>query len=250
VEGTWLEGSKQFNQQYASSYNYIAYTQADLDTSLASGSDQTGSAPDSQLDPAPMDEPANEASLNDDTNSGTAGAVELYGGAGKDQLLGRAGADHLFGGAGNDWLDGGADNDVLEGGAGADRLFGRAGNDRLDGGAGKDVLKGGAGADVLVGGHGGDRFQFQSIEDTAPESPDTISDFVRGVDRIDLRLIDANAEISGDQAFSFIKDHGFSGKAGEMNFVDHVLSGDVNGDSIADFAIQMNGPVSPADFLV
>ncbi|PZV37164.1 hypothetical protein B5V02_17840, partial [Mesorhizobium kowhaii] len=26
VEGTWLEGSKQFNQQYASSYNYIAYT--------------------------------------------------------------------------------------------------------------------------------------------------------------------------------------------------------------------------------
>jgi Ca2+-binding RTX toxin-like protein len=250
VEGTWLEGSKQFNQQYASSYNYIAYTQADLDTSLASGSDQTGSAPDSQLDPAPTDEPASEASLNDDTNSGTAEAVELYGGAGKDQLLGRAGADHLFGRAGNDRLDGGADNDVLEGGAGADHLFGRAGNDRLDGGAGKDVLKGGAGADVLVGGYGADRFQFQSTEDTAPESPDTISDFVRGVDRIDLRLIDANAEISGDQAFSFINDHGFSGKAGEMNFVDHVLSGDVNGDSIADFALQMNGPVSPADFLV
>ncbi|WP_394885685.1 calcium-binding protein (plasmid) [Mesorhizobium sp. AaZ16] len=250
VEGNWLEGSKQFNQQYASSYNYIAYTQADPDTSLASGSDQTGSAPDSQLDPAPTDEPANEASLNEDTNSGTAEAVELYGGGGKDQLLGGAGADRLFGDAGNDRLDGGADNDVLEGGAGADRLVGRAGNDRLDGGAGKDVLKGGAGADVLVGGHGADRFQFQSTEDTSPESPDTISDFVHGVDRVDLRLIDANAEISGDQAFSFIKDHGFSGKAGEMNFVDHVLSGDVNGDRIADFAIQMNGPVSPADFLV
>ena len=29
VEGNWLEGSKQFNQQYASSYNYIAYTRGE-----------------------------------------------------------------------------------------------------------------------------------------------------------------------------------------------------------------------------
>jgi Ca2+-binding RTX toxin-like protein len=223
VEGTWLEGSKQFNQQYASSYNYIAYTQADPDTPPASGSNQTGSAPVSQSDPAPTDDSLNEAGVNDQTNSGTAEAVELYGRAGNDQLLGGAGAEHLSGGGGND---------------------------RLDGGAGNDVLDGGAGADVLIGGSGADRFQYQSTEDTAPGAPDIISDFVHGVDHIDLRLIDANVNMSGDQAFSFIADRGFTGKAGEMHVVDHVLSGDVNGDSLADFAIQTNGAVTPADFLV
>ncbi|PZV40419.1 hypothetical protein B5V02_00815 [Mesorhizobium kowhaii] len=178
------------------------------------------------------------------------GHDRLDGGAGNDVLKGGAGADRLVGGDGHDRLDGGAGNDVLKGGAGADRLVGGDGHDRLDGGAGNDVLEGGAGADVLMGGYGADKFQFQSTGDTAPESPDTINDFVHGLDRIDLRLIDANTNISGDQEFSFIGDHGFSGNAGEMHFVDHVLSGDVNGDSIADFALQMNGTLSPADFFV
>ena len=45
VEGNWLEGSKQFNQQYASSYNYIAYTRGE----------QSGSSPEAILDSHPRD---------------------------------------------------------------------------------------------------------------------------------------------------------------------------------------------------
>ncbi|PZV40406.1 calcium-binding protein, partial [Mesorhizobium kowhaii] len=217
--------------------------------------------------------------------SGRAGNDSLDGAAGNDVLDGGAGADRLVGGAGLDCASyasaaksvvadlanaganggdafgdifSGIENisgsnfaDTLRGDTHNNVLSGGAGNDSLDGAAGNDVLDGGAGADILMGGYGADRFQFQSTGDTIPGSRDTISDFVHGLDRIDLRLIDANTNVSGDQEFSFIGDHGFSGKAGEMHFVDHVLSGDVNGDSIADFSIYIRGtgPSYPDFFL-
>ena len=145
-----------------------------------------------------------------------------------------AGSDKLFGEAGDDRLNGGAGNDTLNGGVG---------DDQMDGGAGRDVLIGGAGRDVLTGGAGKDIFQFNLVSDSpaTAASRDIISDFTRGADRIDLRLIDANTNVANDQAFSFIGNHAFSGKAGELNFVDNVLSGDVNGDKIADFAVQLDG---------
>jgi serralysin len=79
-----------------------------------------------------------------------------------------------------------------------------------------------------------------------------IDDFASGVDRMDLRLIDANGNAVGDQAFLFIGSSAFHGKAGELNFRSGIVSGDVNGDGLADFQIKvMNlSALSGSDFLL
>ena len=144
---------------------------------------------------------------------GAAGVDTFYGNGGIDRLYGREGNDNLNGGTFGDFLYGeqGADTlrgddgvDWLEGGLGADRLYGGAGNDRLIGGDGKDTLNGGADADV---------FQFNSTADSwgawfglvGIDNVDTITDFVHGVDRIDLSGIDANtANHYVNDAFRFL----------------------------------------------
>jgi len=75
----------------------------------------------------------------------------------------------------------GALGGTLTGGAGRDQLIGGSGNDRLEGGAGNDILFDGAGVDTLIGGAGADVFIFH-----ADGAIDTILDFERGIDRIDL----------------------------------------------------------------
>lgn len=71
-----------------------------------------------------------------------------------------------------------------------DLLIGTTGNDVLDGGAGNDTLDGGAGKDPLTGGVGNDVFRFSKAEDSNDVSAqDTITDFVHGVDKIDLRSL-------------------------------------------------------------
>jgi serralysin len=81
-------------------------------------------------------------------------------------------------------------------------------------------------------------------------SADTIKDFRRGSDHIDLRAIDANTKVAGDQAFAFIGKTAFHGKAGELRFADGIVSGDTNGDKIADFGITVAGlsAMSKGDF--
>ncbi len=69
----------------------------------------------------------------------------------------------------------------VTGTANADILQAAAGGVVLDGGAGNDILIDGAGADVLSGGAGADLFVF------SPDGMlDTVRDFQRGVDRLDL----------------------------------------------------------------
>jgi len=140
--------------------------------------------------------------------------------------------ENAVGGSGSDSLTGNDGANLLRGGGGSDKLYGLGGADTLDGGLGADTLTGGGGADI---------FDFNSIQDSLASARDTIQDFVRGVDRIDMRTIDANTAASGDQAFSFIGSKAFTGQSGQLNFSGNVLAGDVNGDKVADFRIYVAG---------
>ena len=57
-----------------------------------------------------------------------------------------------------------------------------------------------------------DTFVFRN---DALSSPQQIQGFVSGVDRIDLRQIDADSSLAGNQAFAFIGANGLSGDAGD-----------------------------------
>ena len=144
-------------------------------------------------------------------------------------------------------VNGGAGNDTITGGAGADGLNGAAGNDALSGGGGADQLTGGPGTDFLIGGSGADSFIFGALADFgAPGQEDVIADFSPADgDKIRLTAVDANAGLSGDQAFRFLGTGPFSGHAGELHYVqvgaDLMVSGDVNGDGLADFQFKVLG---------
>jgi hypothetical protein len=56
----------------------------------------------------------------------------------------------------------------------------------------------------MTGGAGNDAFIYMSITDSIAGSADTITDFVRGEDKINLLNVDANAVLTGDQAFTFL----------------------------------------------
>lgn len=115
------------------------------------------------------------------------------------------------------------------------------GKDHLVGGVGKDTLAGGGSADSLKGGSGADTFFFAtSAEAGIGATHDTIQDF-RHLDTIHLSEIDANVRAAGDQSFHFVWARAFSGTAGELRFADGTLSGDVTGDGVADFSIDVLG---------
>jgi Ca2+-binding RTX toxin-like protein len=161
------------------------------------------------------------------------------------------GAFRIQGGAGDDSVAGGAKGDYFQGGAGDDQLFGLGGNDTLIGGVGTDTLRGGGGKDI---------FRFESAADsgTGESRQDTILDFQRGFDRIDLSAIDADETSEGNQAFTFVGEAGFSNKAGELRSSavgekQWLVEGDTDGDGAADFAILVTvnsaQPLTATDFI-
>ncbi|WP_170293931.1 calcium-binding protein [Paracoccus limosus] len=170
-----------------------------------------------------------------------------------NRITSNFGNDTLFGGGGHDTLDGGADNDMLYGQDGNDLLLGRIGADRLFGGNGNDTLDGGFGADTMAGGAGADLFVFATGTTGRGIYRDQITDFQRGIDDLDLRGIDANAAVAGQQALQF------SGSTARAHAVWQVQSGavtlirgDTNGDAVFDFEIQVNGAarLGAGDFLL
>lgn len=197
----------------------------------------------------------------------------LLGNAADNVLNGGAGADTMTGGLGNDTyvvdnrkdkvaegkssgsdteylsvsgltLAANVENAVLLDAAGAARVTGNnldnllQGNtaaNMLAGGAGADTLAGGAGGDTLAGGRGADTFVFASLADmsTGAGLRDVVTDFNAGQgDKIDLSAV---------AAFAYIGAAGFSDVAGQLRFSAGILSGDVNGDGVADFEIQLTG---------
>jgi Ca2+-binding RTX toxin-like protein len=175
----------------------------------------------------------------------------IHGGEGDDTLRGDSGNDIVNGDNGNDRVEGGANNDTLNGGDGNDVLLGGDGNDTLSGGIGNDLVEGGTGRDFLTGGDGLDRFRFDDghFSGTTDVTADRIFDFSQSQgDRIDLSLTDA---INGgaDNAFTFIGTGAFTGVAGQLRFQQFgnsftLVSGDTNGDGLADFAIRIDGLVT------
>jgi Ca2+-binding RTX toxin-like protein len=135
----------------------------------------------------------------------------------------------------------------LTGNGSDNTIWGTGLADTINGAAGSDWLFGGAGADTLTGGSGSDIFVLTSLADSGIGNAqrDVISDFFAG-DRIDVSRLDANTGAAGDQAFSFINSAAFSNTAGQLRyFVDAssntIMQGDVNGDGVADFEIQLTG---------
>jgi Ca2+-binding RTX toxin-like protein len=149
-------------------------------------------------------------------------------------------------------------DNALRGNHGANILRGGIGDDAIDGANGDDRLIGGAGRDVLTGGGGMDRFRFDDLSDMQSERSlaDRVCDFSQSDhDKIKLHLIDADITTAGtDDAFVFVGAAAFSHTAGELRF-DQVngntyVSGDVDGDGLADFFIRFDGLVNlvAADF--
>ena len=104
-----------------------------------------------------------------------------------------------------DTVSGTISTDYLFGGRGQDRLFGDGGNDKLMGGLGDDYLTGGNGGDQLFGGAGADRFVFDAGDSPTSGTLDRVMDFSRAEgDKIDLRPIDTDPNVFGDQPLSYV----------------------------------------------
>ncbi len=192
----------------------------------------------------------------------------------------------LYAGAGTNVLDGGAGADTVSytyatagvtvslastvaqatGGSGSDTLLniehlaGSNYNDTLTGNSGANTLIGGLGRDVLTGNGGNDIFDFNALSEMGVTGTtwDVITDFTKG-DRLDLSTLDANTGTSANDAFSSVNVGGsFSGTfttgTGTLYFdsANHVLYGNADADSTAEFAIQLNGvaALSATDFIL
>jgi Ca2+-binding RTX toxin-like protein len=153
-----------------------------------------------------------------------------------ENLIGSKQADTLIGDDGLNISRGLAGNDVMQGGGGSDLL---------SGGDGDDVLSGDGGGDFLGGGMGDDIFLFSSVKDSATKTGrDTIIDFIRNEDDIDLRRIDADEDRRRNQDFDFIGTQKFHKDAGELRYEikggNAIVSGDTDGDGKADFSVILD----------
>ncbi|MDF8333303.1 calcium-binding protein [Novosphingobium cyanobacteriorum] len=204
-----------------------------------------------------------------DTINGGASDDTIFGFGGADMLYGNDGNDTINGGTGSDRIFGGNGNDIMVGAIGNDKLTGGAGNDRMSGGAGNDVLQGGTGFDQMNGGSGVDTFRFTNFADFGAYNPSNAfaADFIRDFahndgDLIDLRSLDANSTMGGNQDFTFIGTAAFhAGTPGEVRvqqvnpnspFLWQVqLSTDSdNGVEYAFVMIAFNGAPVAADFVL
>ncbi len=187
--------------------------------------------------------------------------------AGEDGRIYISGFEHLDRGGfiGNDMIDGSATANKLNGGGGDDKVSGGGGADEVQGGDGDDVLNGGLGDDTLFdysgrdrlrGDAGADVFKFGRISETPLNGRDTIADFTRGDDKIDLSTFwDYSFDVTSNSLrvceFRYVGARAFSGNADEVRLESGVLFGDSNQDGFADFAIRLPGiaALSAADFI-
>ena len=167
-----------------------------------------------------------------------------------------AGGVTMTGNALDNGMFGSSFTDSLSGLDGDDELRGYIGADTLSGGDGDDLLVGGNDADTMTGGADADTFQIGNFESGTGAAADAITDFQAGVDVINVSGWDANLNVFGNEAFTFVGTSAFSGTAGELrNYFDGTdtwVQGDTNGDSVADFEIFLSGSITLAatDFIL
>lgn len=165
-------------------------------------------------------------------------------------------------GGGNSMLTlrGSNNNNTMTGGAGPETLLGLGGNDTLNGMGGADFLVGGAGRDKLTGGAGKDHFVFAEASHISEKTAtgflgDVITDFQSGVDKIDLKAIDASETLDGKSDFVWVgEDKIGRDAAGEVRFqqfdkpeggVDYTMVYlDTNGTPGAEYAIKCLGLIN------
>ena len=154
----------------------------------------------------------------------------MYGNAGFDTMHGEAGNDLMFGGASVDWLYGGEGNNTISGEGGADGMY---------------------------GGAGADSFRYWLAAESTATLRDTIYDFEKGVDEVDLLWADANSTVAGNQAFTLFAAKPFAPTAGALwqdaSTSGMLIRGDVNGDGYADLEILLSGiatPLAAGDFIL
>ncbi|QJP14848.1 hypothetical protein G3545_15040 [Starkeya sp. ORNL1] len=237
---SWNAGAAPVSNDFASLEGGLGRADRGADGSLpvthegaAPGTPDTGSAP-APAAPAPSEPVATTPPAPTHSEPAPAPApvvTKLYGTERADSLKGTAGNDYIHGNSGSDRLDGGAGNDELRGGSG---------NDRLTGGLGADLMHGGDGRDTFV-------FRTANESGVGPGHHDTIQWFQQGLDTLDLHLIDANTAIAGDQVFKFAGET-HSVQAHSISFFHEggstIIQGDINGDSTADFQIELNSKLS------
>ncbi len=143
-------------------------------------------------------------------------------------------------------------NTIIGNGA-KNTLIGLSGNDTMSGGSGNDLLVGGTGRDIMYGGAGNDIFDFNLPSESGKTATtrDLIKDFAAKLDDINLATIDASTRAAGNQVFKFISTQTFHKVAGEVRFQKYdysgtasdktIVAGDVNGDGLADFSIELTG---------
>jgi Ca2+-binding RTX toxin-like protein len=174
-------------------------------------------------------------------NDTLSGIENIIGGAGNDTITGSTQANILRGGAGSDNISAGSGNDtfVAVAGDGNDTYNGQGGTDTLDlslittattvrldlgtasgvsigndtisnierilGGSGIDTITAGNAPETFTGNGGADIFQFRSAGAIGSGAGNraVITDFAHGVDKIDLRFLDANQSSGGTQHFTF-----------------------------------------------
>ncbi len=157
---------------------------------------------------------------NDTITAGSSGDF-IAGGIGNDSLYGGVGNDTIYLGAGNDFVGGGAGNDLIYAGAGSNTIYGGVGDDTITAGTGRDLMVGSVGADVFV---------FTSAANIGlGAGRDVISDFTAGVDHINLAALH----------LTFIGQAAFGGVAGQLRSIAGFVTGDINGDGLSDFTIEL-----------
>ncbi|HEX8624721.1 MAG TPA: cadherin domain-containing protein [Allosphingosinicella sp.] len=174
-----------------------------------------------------------------------------------NSVTGTSGGDSISATSTNVALRTSNEEDTVFGRDGHDTIQGMAGDDDLYGEGGNDVLIGGVGSDRLTGGLGKDQYSYNSVSESSVWARDTILDFSRAQgDKISLSAIDSNSLVSNNQAFTFIGTAAFSNVAGQLRYETWggvtTISGDVDGDAVADLVIQLSGTITliSSDFIL